>query len=206
MKKLLIILIILSSCYCSGCMYVVRYDGDYRGRVFDGDTKVPIEGAAVLGVWNTASPTVAGAVHSFYDARETLTDKNGEFMIPGMGLRILSNLEPPSLVVFKAGYNSESIPWKAIHPKEELDKPIHDKTIDRSSFPYRGKYTKDYWPYMNSNDVAQFPLRRLTPEERKYFTEPDYYSVPEYLMPLMGKEIDRDRVERGIGPMFEKRR
>lgn len=202
MKKLLIILIILSSCYCSGCMYVVRYDGDYRGRVFDGDTKTPIEGAAVLAVWNTAHPTPAGEVNHFYDARETLTDKNGEFTIPGMGLKILGNLDLPILSVVKAGYTSMSLYWPGIETKEELDKPINDKYLDRTSFPYRAMHSNTFWPYMDSNGTARLPLRKLTLEERKKFTA-DKALIPDSYQQLLIKEVNKDRLDCGYKPYPE---
>src|SRR4030043_303076 len=86
------------------CAYGIRYDGPYSGRVIDADTGAPVEGVVVLGVWNTEQITPGGAVHNFHDARETVTDKNGEFEIPGKGLMLLSNVTPMDVLIFKAGY------------------------------------------------------------------------------------------------------
>ncbi len=46
----------------------------------------------MLGQWDKAYPSPAGDIHSYYDARETLTDKKGEFTIKGMGLRVMTYL------------------------------------------------------------------------------------------------------------------
>jgi hypothetical protein len=127
----------------SGCfMYVVRYDGEHRGRVIDADTGGPIEGVVILGVWNTVHVSPGGGVSYYYDARETVTDENGEFSIPGMGLRILSRLEPMDVWIFKAGYRYTGGPWPSLH---------------------LGYGSKVKW----EGEKAIIPLKKLTIEERK---------------------------------------
>jgi hypothetical protein len=123
-----------------------------------------------------------------------------------MGLRVMSNLEPMSVMVFKAGYTAvESRTWGSIKTKEELDRPINaDMIVDKNSFPYQMRYTLNYLTYMDASGVANFPLRKLTTEERKNYTGPGRVSMPEEKMPLMMKEIDRDRIEQGMKPMFNK--
>src|SRR3989304_5182368 len=52
--------------FTSGCVqYIARYDGLYEGKIVDAETRVPIEGVVVLGVWYKEAPTVAGAVSSY---------------------------------------------------------------------------------------------------------------------------------------------
>ncbi len=82
MKKLVILFIGISF-FLPGCAYPFRYDGTYKGKVVDADTGQPIEGVVVLGVWETVTITPAGGTHDYYDAKETVTDKNGEFLISG---------------------------------------------------------------------------------------------------------------------------
>jgi hypothetical protein len=164
-----------------GCMYVVRYDGTYSGRVVDADTREPIEGAVVLGTWYTERPTVAGAVHEYYDARETLTDKDGGFSIHGQGLRIFSKLLPMSVLIFKAGYSYEN-------------EGIWDASLKA------GLYSKDRIKW--EDDKPIFSLKKLTIEERKKQGSPDYPSeAPEQKRILMLKEINKDRIERGLKPV-----
>ena len=88
----------------SGCVSLVYYEGDYHGKVIDAETLQPIEGAVVMAVWSKMYGTAGGPVHEYYDARETLTDENGEFTIKGMGPRAVTHLQKMKIVIFKAGY------------------------------------------------------------------------------------------------------
>jgi hypothetical protein len=172
---LLIVLIVIS--LLAGCMYVIRYDGTYNGKVVDADTREPIGGVVVLGTWDVLHPNVAGGYHTYYDARETVTDKNGEFSIYGQGLRIMSNLEPMSVLIFKSGYSYEREAWDSL------------KT---------GLYSKDRIKW--EGDKPIFPLEKLTMEERKkQGSPPDPPSgAPFEKVKLILKEIDKDRLERGL--------
>ncbi len=79
MKKF--IFIILFTLFISGCAIVHNYDS-YYGKIIDAETKEPLEGAAVLAVYYTQQYGPAGSVSHYLDAKETLTDKTGEFKIP----------------------------------------------------------------------------------------------------------------------------
>ena len=160
------------------CAYGIRYDGPYSGRVIDADTGAPVEGVVVLGVWNTEQITPGGAVHNFHDARETVTDKNGDFEIPGMGLKILGNVTPMDVLIFKAGYEHIGMSsWESL--KSDL--------ILRKKIKWEG--TK-----------AIIPLKKLTIEERRKKRDPDYppTEAPKEKIKLMLKEINKDRIERGL--------
>ncbi|MGB7946312.1 MAG: hypothetical protein WCH75_01390, partial [Candidatus Binatia bacterium] len=67
-----------------GSGHVIYVDGPYHGTVIDSETKQPIEGAAVLAVWWKEAPAVGHYTVSYYDAQETLTDREGNFTIPGV--------------------------------------------------------------------------------------------------------------------------
>jgi len=164
--------------FCQGCSYAIRYDGTYKGKVVDADTGVPIEGAVVLGTWYTVISTVAGGVSNYYDARETATDKNGEFSISGMGLRIMSNLEPMHFLIFKSGYEHiGSMPWVSLKVDEPLSKRI-----------------------MWDGDKPIVPLKKLTMEERKKQSGPSDPPSEALLrnVILMLREIDKNDKERGL--------
>jgi hypothetical protein len=179
MKRILFTLIFISlvlsvtSCYGFA---VIRKDGPYEGRVIDADTREPIEGVVVLGVWYKENPGPGGAVSEYYDATETVTDKNGEFKIDGLGLLVISNVIPMDVLIFKAGYEYESGLWSALK-----------------------KYAKKIkW----EGNKAIIPLRKLTMEERKKQGTPDYPSeAPQEKIMLMLKEINKDRTERGLEPV-----
>jgi hypothetical protein len=164
----------------TGCLYAVRYDGPYHGKVVDQETREPIEGAVVLGTWYRIEPGVAGGVSYYYDARETVTDKNGDFTIPGHGLRIMSNLEPMSVLIFKAGYSyAQEGTWDTLK---------------------KGLYSKDRIKW--EGDKPVFSIRKLTAEERQKQGSPDYPSqAPKEKKKMMLEEINKDRVERGLKPV-----
>jgi len=169
------ILILLATLTCA---YGIRYDGPYSGRVIDADTGAPVEGVVVLGVWNTEQITPGGAVHNFHDARETVTDKNGEFEIPGMGLKILSNVTPMDVLIFKAGYEHIGMgSWVSL--KEDL--------ILRKKIKWEGK-------------KAIIPLKKLPLDERKKKGPPTRPSIPVERMQILTKEISKERIALGLSP------
>ncbi len=91
----------------------------FKGKVIDADTREPIEGAVVVAVWSeeTTTPT---AIHSrLKDAKEVLTNKNGEWVIKGPKGRKGGSItaiftfftgtyytKRPQFTIFKPGYCS----------------------------------------------------------------------------------------------------
>ena len=181
-NKLTIIVLMVFLIVTGSCGYLARYDGPYKGKVIDADTVKPIEGVVVLGVWYKETPTPAGAVSSYYDARETVTDKNGEFEIPGMGLKILSTVAPMSVLIFKAGYEYIGLgPWESFQESEYYKKKVK----------WEGK-------------KAIIPLRKLTMDERKKSgTFPSLPPSEAQLdkVRLMLKEINKEAIERRLDPI-----
>ncbi|MBW2078207.1 MAG: hypothetical protein JRI71_11785 [Deltaproteobacteria bacterium] len=83
------------------------YLAPFEGRVIDADTKQPIEGAAVLAVYNRCIPSVQGIISFSIDAQETLTDNKGEFKIPEVRMWFGGNPRSPqeqNLTIFKPEY------------------------------------------------------------------------------------------------------
>lgn len=85
-------------------------DGPYRGKVIDAETKQPIEGAVVVGVWRRQPALAMHPKYLFEEAKEVLTDKDGEFTLPGH-FSFRSILSPLSEVwvdiyIYKPGYGS----------------------------------------------------------------------------------------------------
>lgn len=162
--------------FLQGCMYAVRYDGTYKGKVVDAETGHPIKDAVVLGTWHTVTPTVAGGISHYYDARETETNNNGEFSIPGMGLRIMSNLEPMHFVIFKAGYEHiGSTPWESLKVDIQLSKKIK-------------------W----EGSIPIIPLKILTMQERRNRLGSYYVvGVPDDKQKLLMQEIEKENKEIG---------
>jgi len=180
MKKIMFpafIIIIMLTIIFWGCASAIRYDGVYEGRIINADTGDPIEGVVVLGEWSREHITPGGAVSEYYDARETVTDKNGEFSIHGQGLLIASNVTPMNVLIFKAGYEHLHTTWLGL----KVD------GILRQRVKWEG-------------DKAIIPLKKLTMEERKkQGSPPDPPIEAEFeKVRLLLIEINKDRVERGL--------
>lgn len=158
--------------------FFIRYDGPYEGKIVDADTGDPIEGVVVLGVWNKETPNVAGSSSTFYDAKETVTDKNGEFKIQGLGLKVFSFVGKMNLLIFKAGYEYFGYtPWISLK-------------IDRI-FIERIKW---------KGEKAIIPLRKLTMAERKKNMPPlPPGEAPYEKIRLMLDEYNKNSKELGTG-------
>ena len=160
-----------------GCTSTFRIDGPYRGKVVDAETREPLEGVVVLGVWNKVYPNVAGTTSDFYDSIELLTDKNGEFKIPGKGLLLFSFLDEMDVIIFKSGYSQFGFgPW--------------------SDFKTRtgGKFVK--W----DGDKAVFLLRKKSYEERKN-NIPTRPGIEQNRQQLLTDEINKERIYFGYNPL-----
>jgi len=109
-KWLFIILLLLSQWACANVK-------TFRGKIIDADTLKPIEGAAVVAVWRKTKAFIIASTTDFKDAKETLTDKNGEWSITGEeGQEVPKTLEPlfvlglrhittgPEIIYYKPGY------------------------------------------------------------------------------------------------------
>ena len=182
MKKFSIIIFIVILLYLPGCSYAIGVDGPYEGKIINADTGKPIEGVVILGTWYTTQFSPAGSTHNFYDARETVTDSNGEFSIPGMGLRVMSNLEPMHFLIFKAGYEYLNVPWVSLKKDILLRKRIK-------------------W----EGNKPIIPLRRLSMEERKKQGTPSFPSeaYQNKKMPLLIRQINKEEEEFGRKPYPE---
>ncbi len=169
------VLVILAILTTSSCSYGVRIDGPYEGKIIDADTKEPIEGVVVLGVWYTAQFSPAGSTHNFYDARETVTDKKGEFSIRGLGLRVLSNLEPMNVLIFKSKYEHIGMtPWES----------LGEDILLREKVRWEG-------------NRAIISLKKWTLKERLARFGSYYVNIPEEKQKLVLGEIDKEKKEIG---------
>jgi len=91
-----------------GCA-VAKNFGPYMGKVIDSETEKPIEGAIVFMKITTVTPNVGGGQFHFADAKEVLTDSNGEFYIElrGVSLKPTHFWWPdPQFSIFKPSYGS----------------------------------------------------------------------------------------------------
>lgn len=164
------------------CFELYRADRDIRGRVIDADTREPIQGVVVHAIWVTKTNSPAGPLSHFNDLHETITDPKGEFLIPGKGTKIMSNLSSPGICIFKAGYDNMG--------------------FDLKEEPKKNSQVEDIVTW--EGDTAIILLKKLTMEERKERGTPTSppHEAPQEKVILMLKEIDKERIELGLKPMF----
>lgn len=120
----------------AGSGWLIYYERSFKGRVIDGETKEPIEGAVVVAQYhsNVLGPT--GSHTTLIDVQEALTDGKGEFFIPSKTKIIypLSVGDDTSFLVWKPGYNRKDI-WGgyffAKEPGTIENRPVHtDKGVE----------------------------------------------------------------------------
>ncbi len=161
---------------------------DYKGKVIDADTKEPIEGAVVVAIWIREVSHFNVTDEIFKKARETLTDKNGEFSIKPYhhySLRPLSKLRL-EWVIFKPGYASfpQAIHTYRWHPKV--------------------KWQLDSGKIFRPHTIVALPKLKTKEERRKYLIGPPASSlVPYKEVPLLVEAINVERVNLGFQPTYE---
>jgi hypothetical protein len=133
--------------------------GPFRGKIVDADTKEPIAGVVVLIEWHQIHPLRGGS--SFYDAQETVTDKHGEFYIPGIwSLNPLVWIRTEAYVtIFKSGYGTIRGTWKAL--------------LDIELGAPKGTYILKI-----ENDIPVFILEKLIKREERWRRIPSTPFVP----------------------------
>lgn len=109
MKKLLGLSLLVGMLLISGCAITHEY-GPYMGKVVEKETGTPIEGAVVFVEFYTGVGNIGGMSSHYVDALETLTDANGEFLVPlhrVTTFRILHGwIEEAYAIIFKPGYGA----------------------------------------------------------------------------------------------------
>lgn len=103
----LIVLVFASPAFAGG--WIIYHDDPYKGKVVDAETSQPIDGAAVVAIWYVQqSAWPAGPIAKLLNAKEAITDKNGDFVISSMfGFNLWPGfLDGAHLIVFKPGYKS----------------------------------------------------------------------------------------------------
>jgi len=142
-----------------GPLDVASADGPYSGKVIDAETKEPIEGAVVVFVWMKRVNLLVQNRQMYEAAKETMTDKNGEFKLSGYTLTNIFayfGVQPPWIIIFKPGYGD--FPWHRAYP------PRGDKS--RNLLEYFGANGLVELPKMNSQNERFDVLMRLeVPEE-----------------------------------------
>jgi hypothetical protein len=128
------------------------YEDDYVGRVVEAETGRPLEGVVVLGVWHWEYPQPGGASEVYWDARETVTDAEGRFVMRGRGITLFP-MAPVRLHIFKAGHEYDTFQGYDSFYKEKW------AMLKRDEY-YRKRVS---W----EGDMPVLKLRKLSMEERR---------------------------------------
>ena len=114
----------------SGC-----YPG-ISGKVVDGITGNPIEGAVVLAQWTTTGGMIGLTHHNLYKIEETETDNEGGFSISGVYNPFV---DPPEMVIYKKGY----VPWRNDMDFMNSKWTHYKKNIWQDDMTYKLEYWKE---------------------------------------------------------------
>ena len=79
----------------------------YHGQVVDEETGKPLEGAVVAVVWHKKPMVSMDAPEYFHDAKEALTDAQGQFRLeasPAIDWNPFTVIKEPNVVIFQPGY------------------------------------------------------------------------------------------------------
>ncbi|MFZ3090791.1 MAG: hypothetical protein WA240_09250 [Nitrospirota bacterium] len=191
--KFLGILIIIGWLLVVGiCNYAIASEfGPFQGKIVNAETKEPIEGVVVLIVWSEVH-FFAGS--TFYDAQETLTDKNGEFYIPAIWVfnPLIRLKAEADVIIYKSGYGTDSVLgvdfrglWKAFL-KNEWGAP-------------KGTFI---WKLEDNKPIIM--LKKLSVEERKRYSTPGWGYIPSNKAKLFIQEINKENKFLGldeVGPV-----
>lgn len=114
-RNLLFVLSLLSALFVlSACATPLTYSAEeIRGQIVDAETGQPIEGAVAVAQW-VLSHIGSGHYGKRLHIHETVTDRNGNYVIPAWGPKPqlpLTELvyRDPQILLFKSGYEPEGL-------------------------------------------------------------------------------------------------
>ncbi len=204
MKKNIIIstFIIFILLATSAHAWLIYSKPEFRGRIIDAETKQPIEGVVVVVVYkdHTIVGGPGGGGTSVIKAKETLTDKKGEFYFSSyttlMGPN--SKVDYVDFIIFKPGYMAGYAPTlnsvldEKFFSTDVIGKEgvVHDDTI------LNGKTWKGV--------LGVVELKKTKPNESMSSAMPDDCSEKD--LPLLYKSIEEDDIIRGLLPKGGRKR
>ena len=124
--------------------------GPYKGRLIEAGNGAPIPGVVVVGYWTNETPTFGGGSTNCLDARETVSDENGEFTIPTSTYgEIFGEM---NVAIYKVGYARVRCFWDSFKwaggcliekPEWEGDRVIIPlKRVDRANLNWDGRHSE----------------------------------------------------------------
>jgi len=179
-KTFIVVIIFIMSC---GFAFA---DGPWKGKILDVETKEPLEGVVVLAVWDRIYRTPFGTSSYFYEAKETASNKEGEFEIPSYTpinmLPIISYMQGPEFTIFKPGYGSLRM---------SLGDYLNSNTKKPQEMELLGK------KYRFESGIIELP-RLIYKEERLRNIPGGPTDVGDDKLPFFYKSINEERINLGI--------
>ena len=209
--------IIFMSVVFIGCFYVTEsfawlifHKPEYKGKIIDADTNEPIEGVVVVALYNTRSIIggPAGLLYHTIHAKEVLTDKNGEFVIPTYTTMMGPNSKEhrTEFIIYKPGYGRYPIgrprDYEIVDPDDYFSKTIgtkgetywgtkEEKGSDGEIYIRRKKF------YFTYGIVELRPLN--TKEERLRAIPGGPTDIGSKELPLLFKAMNEENRRFGLG-------
>lgn len=150
-----------SDCFADWLIY---HKPAFEGQILDGETKEPIEGAAVVAYYHKRSMGLgAGTVSSIIDIRESLTDKEGRFRIPSYTKLILpfSWEDPARFIIYKPDY----VAVDGLYDRD-LEGLFSGKMVGMQDQEFEWLYNKTLIFRYRSPNIVELP-KPTTIEEQK---------------------------------------
>ncbi len=185
-KKTLLIIVV---CIIFFLAIFAYHKGPWRGKVINAETKQPIEGAAVVAIWEKSVAGPAGREPFFLDAVETKTDKNGEFIIPWkwfIDIPLFRMVGGPYFTIYKPGYGDfpgmQVSPWPpfTVNPNPDYQSKL-----------FRGK-----------GAVVELPELKTKKDRERAFAEAEGW-VPLKKTPELMKLINSELKNLGYKPVTQ---
>lgn len=180
------------ACFSGSLFYFWYHDthtGSFSGRVIDGVTSVPIEGAVVSYHWRFGG-FMGISAESWAASYETGTDKDGKYFIPNQRTRrhtiLDGTLEPESVLIYKNNYAVYRL-WR------EYGKPTVGRTW--------GDRLKNQLYYRKNNLVKLYPWKKGESHEDHYYSitrSPGYRSSTNVLLEKELQEEEKRADKEGL--------
>jgi hypothetical protein len=202
---IIVFILLISLAHTSQAAWLIYSKSEFRGRVIDAETKQPIEGAVVVILYykrSTFDLNPGGTSSYVTKAKETLTDKNGEFYFPSYSeLMWLNEDVGARFIFFKPGYMAGYGPTY-IHPYL-VEKYFSAVEIGREVEIEAGSFDdSSYVKWRGPLGIME--LKKTKPNESMSAAMPDDYSEKD--LPLLYKAIEEDDIIRGLLPKGGRRR
>ena len=200
-KFILPILTTVIVCFCyipSAHAWLYYSKPAFCGKVIDAETKQPIEGTVVVVLYNKWEFGGPGGGNTItMDAKETMTDKNGEFLFPSYQTIIgpLSRQDRADFIIFKPGYKSINF----VEGKKISDEKYFAIAKDMIGKEGEIKYLDD-WDTLRvfKGPLGIVELKKTTPNESMSVSMPDHFGEND--LPLFHKAKKEDDIIRGLLP------